>query len=195
MCFFLFLFLFSFFFFRFFSFFSRVLHGPNEGGPYNRLILQTESGEAWESNEDDSEEFTPTPPSSQGPNDPQNPQDPHDPHDPHDPQNTQLPGEEKKNEISRSCSPPSCAPSRAPHLTDEHVNSCHTLLFLKDQATMNAKLKNESYTQSSDLTKMRVITPEFPKYTPQLDLPYGLWISFTSVIVFLSKSLYSIQCR
>ena len=29
-----------------------VLNGPTEGGPYNRLILQTESGEAWESNED-----------------------------------------------------------------------------------------------------------------------------------------------
>jgi hypothetical protein len=51
----------------------------------------------------------------------------------------------------------------------EHESSCHTLLFLKDQASLDAKLKHDGrYAQGSDLSKMRVITLEFPKYTPQL---------------------------
>ena len=51
----------------------------------------------------------------------------------------------------------------------EHVNSCHMLLYLKDQATMDAKLKRDGWFDRKDLAKMRVTAPAFPKYTPQLD--------------------------
>ena len=105
----------------------RVLNSAVDGGPYKRLILQTESGEAWGSNEENSDD--------------------------------DIPASSSHSNILKSPTP-----------TTEHVNSCHTLLFLKDQATMDAKLKNEMrYNHSTDLTKMIVIAPEFPKYIPQLD--------------------------
>lgn len=117
-----------------------VLHSPSEGGPYNRLILQTESGEAWESNEDQLDASTTASAA--------------------DSSTSTMDGDREINICKLSL------PS------EDHLNSCHTLLFLKDQASMDAKLKNEMrYSCNADLTKMRVIAPEFPKYTPQL---YGL---------------------
>ena len=97
-----------------------VLNGPAEGGPYNRLILQTESGEAWESNEDGDGDDT-----------------------------------------FAQCSAFNCS--------SEHMDSCHTLLFLKDQAAMDAKPKRDTRCAAGkDLPKIRVMSLEFPKYTPQL---------------------------
>ena len=105
-----------------------VLNGPTEGGPYNRLILQTESGEAWESNED-----------GDGDGD--------DPFAQCSAFNSAIPG---------SCS-------------TKHINSCHTLLFLKDQAAMDAKPKRDTRCAAGkDLPKIRVMSLEFPKYAPQL---------------------------
>ena len=110
----------------------RVLNGESEGGAFNRLILQTDSGEAWESNEEDAVSHFAS---------------------------SSHPG----GGISTS------AHAANPSCLQEHENSCHTLLFLKDQASLDAKLKHDGrYSQSSDLSKMRVITLEFPKYTPQL---------------------------
>ena len=118
----------------------RVLHTPSEGGPYNRLILQTESGEAWESNEEELDAF----PSASAVD-----------------SSTPIMEGDRETTVCKLSLP-----------SEDHLNSCHTLLFLKDQATMDAKLKNEMrYSCNTDLTKMRVLTPEFPKYTPQL---YGL---------------------
>ena len=118
----------------------RVLHTPSEGGPYNRLILQTESGEAWESNEEELDAF----PSASAVD-----------------SSTPIMEGDRETTVCKLSLP-----------SEDHLNSCHTLLFLKDQATMDAKLKNEMrYSCNTDLTKMRVLAPEFPKYTPQL---YGL---------------------
>jgi hypothetical protein len=104
-----------------------VLNGPTEGGPYNRLILQTESGEAWESNEEG---------------------------DGDDPSFTQ-------------CS--AITPGTSGGCSSEHMDSCHTLLFLKDQAAMDAKPKRDTRCAAGkDLPKIRVMSLEFPKYTPQL---------------------------
>lgn len=96
------------------------------------MILQTDSGEAWESNEEDA--------------------------DSHCVATSYLGGDTSDNTASSN-----------PSYFQEHESSCHTLLFLKDQASLDAKLKHDGrYTQCSDLSKMRVTTLEFPKYTPQL---------------------------
>lgn len=106
-----------------------VLNGPAEGGPYNRLILQTESGEAWESNED---------------------------------------GDGDETITQNSAFTPFSPPGPVTYST-EHMDSCHTLLFLKDQAAMDAKPKRDTRCAAGkDLRKMRVMSLEFPKYTPQL---------------------------
>jgi hypothetical protein len=95
---------------------AKVLNDAYEGGPYNRLILQTESGEDWENDE-----------------------------------------EVLDDEILKPVS------SSKMELVGDEDLSFHTLLFLKDQSVMNAKLKN------SQLSKVTFTTPQFPKFTPQLD--------------------------
>jgi hypothetical protein len=102
---------------------AKVLNDSSEGGPYNRLILQTESGRDWE---DD--------------------------------------GEVLDDEIVKPDS------SSQMELGDDDDKSFHTLLFLKDQSVMNAKLGHGArYYLNSDLSKVTFITPKFPKFTPQLD--------------------------